>query len=164
MVFWSVISPAVDTPLYVAAGDSGLQRVSFTDDLPTGEWTRQDSHPVIRETARQLTRYFDGKLKDFDLPLDLRGTPFQIKVWNALLDIPYGKTISYAELAHRVQSPRGFRAVGAANGRNPIPIIVPCHRVIASDGTLHGYGGGLPYKHRLLQLEGAMPATMFAHA
>src|SRR5580700_2420071 len=95
MIYWSVISPAADTTLYAAAGESGLRCVSFTSDLPTAEWTRDDSNRIIRETARQLTRYFEGKLKDFDLPLDLQGTPFQLKVWNALLEIPYGKTISY---------------------------------------------------------------------
>ena len=153
MTNWTVISPAADTTLYVAAGDRGICHISFTNDI-SRDWRRDDSLPLLREAARQLTRYFEGRLKDFDLPLEMNGTLFQRKVWDTLLGIPYGKVISYAQLANRVGSPRGFRAVGAANGKNPIPIIVPCHRVINTGGGLGGYSCGLAYKRRLLELEG----------
>jgi methylated-DNA-[protein]-cysteine S-methyltransferase len=107
----------------------------------------------VREAARQLDQYFAGKRRSFDVPLALDGTPFQEQVWLALAEIPYGETISYAELARWVGRPQAFRAVGQANGANPIPIILPCHRVVAADGTIGGYGGGLPTKRRLLALE-----------
>jgi methylated-DNA-[protein]-cysteine S-methyltransferase len=153
MTNWTVIAPAADTTLYIAAGDRGVCHISFTDEILPG-WTRKDSHPLLRDAARQLKLYFERRLKDFDVPLEMNGTPFQRKVWNMLLEIPYGEVISYAQLADRVGSPRGFRAVGAANGKNPIPIIVPCHRVINTGGGLGGYSCGLPYKRRLLELEG----------
>ena len=100
--------------------------------------------------------YFAGRRKKFSLPLDLRGTEFQKRCWQALLKIPYGKTCSYADIARQVGSPRSFRAVGQANHNNPVAIIVPCHRVVTSDGKLGGYGGGLAMKEKLLRLEGAM--------
>jgi methylated-DNA-[protein]-cysteine S-methyltransferase len=154
MVSWTQFDPAPGITLYVAASDRGICRISFTDDIPTA-WSRADTQMLLKEAARQLTLYFDRGLRQFDLPLDLRsGTPFQRKVWNGLLEIPYGHVISYAELAKRVNSPKAFRAVGAANGRNPVPIVVPCHRVINADGGIGGYSCGLPYKRRLLELEG----------
>jgi methylated-DNA-[protein]-cysteine S-methyltransferase len=107
----------------------------------------------LAETKRQLQRYFDGGLREFDLPLDLHGTPFQIEVWNALREIRFGATWSYRDLAAHIGRPTAVRAVGAANGRNPVSIIVPCHRVIGSDGSLTGYGGGLPRKQFLLEHE-----------
>lgn len=108
--------------------------------------------PVL-DAARQLDEYFARRRRTFDLPLSLSGTPFQRQVWLALAEIPYGETVSYAELARRVGRPQAFRAVGQANGANPIPVILPCHRVIAADGGIGGYGGGLPTKRRLLALE-----------
>ena len=108
---------------------------------------------MLDETERQLDRYFEGTLTEFDLPLGPRGTPFQQQVWAALCDIPYGETISYGELARRVGRPGSARAVGAANGSNPISIIIPCHRVIGSDGRLTGYGGGIDRKAWLLDHE-----------
>jgi methylated-DNA-[protein]-cysteine S-methyltransferase len=111
----------------------------------------------IATAIRQLRQYFAGRRKDFDLPLDLHGTPNQQLVWQALLEIPYGKTLSYGQLAGRIGSPRAARAVGTACGRNPVPVIVPCHRVIGSTGGLHGYGGGLWRKRLLLELEGVRP-------
>jgi methylated-DNA-[protein]-cysteine S-methyltransferase len=111
--------------------------------------------PLLRAAAEQVAAFFDGRLQDFDLPMRLDGTAFQRRVWQELLAIPYGRTISYKQLADRVGSVAGFRAVGAANGRNPISIIVPCHRVIAHDGKLGGYGGGLPRKRWLLDHEAA---------
>jgi len=112
--------------------------------------TSTSTWPVVK----QLSEYFSGKRTVFELDLSPRGTPFQLAVWNALLEIPYGDTISYAELARRIGKPSAVRAVGAANGANPIPVIIPCHRVIGSNGTLTGYGGGIERKQWLLALEG----------
>ncbi len=113
-----------------------------------------ESTPTGLPVADQLSEYFSGKRTAFELQLALRGTPFQLDVWNALRGIPYGDTISYAELARRIGKPNAVRAVGAANGANPIPVIIPCHRVIGSNGTLTGYGGGIERKQWLLALEG----------
>ncbi len=142
-------------PLLLAGADSKLKLVSFAK----GKHARQ-VHPdwiedgsVFAEAIAQLQRYFAGNLETFDLPLLLEGTTFQKKVWTALKNIPYGETISYKTLAQRVGSPKAVRAVGAANGANPIPIILPCHRVIGNDGSLTGFGGGLPLKQKLLALE-----------
>jgi methylated-DNA-[protein]-cysteine S-methyltransferase len=115
--------------------------------------TGDDAPPVLKETARQLEEYFAGERTEFDVPMELDGTAFQKEVWAELSRIPYGETISYGELARRVGRPKGPRAVGQANGRNPIPIIVPCHRVLAGNG-IGGYGGGLPLKRALLAVEG----------
>ncbi len=114
-----------------------------------------DVPPVLKSTATQLREYFGGARTEFDVPLELEGTEFQRQVWNELSRIPYGETITYGELARRVGRSGGARAVGQANGRNPVPIIVPCHRVVASDG-LGGYGGGLDVKRALLAREGAL--------
>jgi methylated-DNA-[protein]-cysteine S-methyltransferase len=108
---------------------------------------------VLADAARQLNEYFAGERTDFDLPLSLDGTGFQRTVWSGLQDIPYGETISYGELARRIGQPTASRAVGLANGRNPVSIVVPCHRVVGSNGSLTGYGGGLPRKQFLLGLE-----------
>jgi methylated-DNA-[protein]-cysteine S-methyltransferase len=112
-----------------------------------------DAPPVVKDTVTQLEEYFAGERTEFDIPMELDGTAFQKEVWAELCRIPYGTTISYGELARRVGRPKGPRAVGQANGRNPIPIIVPCHRVLASNG-IGGYGGGLPMKRTLLAVEG----------
>jgi methylated-DNA-[protein]-cysteine S-methyltransferase len=112
---------------------------------------------VLERTARQLDDYFQGRPIVFDMPLALRGTPFQCAVWDALRAIPYGQTIAYGELARRIGRPRSIRAVGAAVGRNPISIIIPCHRVIGANGSLTGYAGGLDRKQALLELEKAVP-------
>jgi len=118
---------------------------------------RGDEHNTV--LARELDAYFAGKLRQFTVPLDLRGTAFQLRVWEVLCDIPYGKTRSYGEIAQALGKPKATRAVGQANGRNPISIIVPCHRVIGSDGGLTGYGGGLQRKKALLELESAALAS-----
>lgn len=114
----------------------------------------REETPLLREVRRQLDAYFAGKLRTFDIPYSLEGTPFQLKVWRALCDIPYGTCITYGELAARIGDPKSCRAVGMANGRNPLPVIVPCHRVIGSGGKLTGYTGGLDIKIKLLQTEG----------
>ena len=113
---------------------------------------------ILAETRKQLTQYFAGDRKKFDLPFDLTGTPFQVKAWKTLTRIPYGKTISYSEQAKAMRKAKAFRAVGSANGKNPIPIIIPCHRVIASNGGLGGYSLGLKMKRQLMKLEGISAA------
>ena len=117
------------------------------------DWKRADELPVLEETVAQLAAYFDGTRADFDIPVRLQGTPFQRTVWNELTKIPNGTTISYGELARRIGNPKASRAVGLANGHNPVSIIVPCHRVIGSNGSLTGYGGGIDRKRELLQHE-----------
>ena len=126
--------------------------------LPEPSW--QEDESAFVEAARQLTEYFEGSRQTFDLELEPEGTEFQKKVWWALDGIPFGETISYGELAERIGRPGASRAVGAANGRNPLPIVLPCHRVIGSDGSLTGYGGGLETKKFLLELEGAGEAQL----
>ena len=115
--------------------------------------TWQESTSALSPWLRQLDEYFSGHRHQFSLPLDLRGTDFQLQCWRALLDIPYGETCTYRTIAQAISHPRAFRAVGMSNNRNPIAIVVPCHRVIASDGSLCGYGGGLDIKRKLLDLE-----------
>jgi methylated-DNA-[protein]-cysteine S-methyltransferase len=142
-----------DTPigsLRATADDHALVELHFTVDGLSG----QAGSPVLRQTITQLTEYFSGTRRTLDVPLAPRGTEFQLAVWNELLRIPYGHTVSYAEIAHRIGRPSAIRAVGAANGANPIPVIVPCHRVIGSNGSLTGYGGGIERKQWLLALEG----------
>ena len=164
-------------PLFLAASGNGLVALEFDLRLP-GQQTirpnprdlRVESNAVRFEEAghamsgyvRELGEYFAGQRRDFGFALDLRGTDFQVACWNALLKIPYGETRTYADIARAVGRPQGFRAVGMANNRNPVAIVVPCHRVIASDGTLCGYGGGLDIKRKLLELEGALSGTLAA--
>ena len=143
-------------PLLLAADAAGLRQILFvkgrTPACPDPSWEEKNSAP-LKETIRQLRSYFAGELEEFNLPLAPEGTAFQLKVWKRLCEIPYGETISYGELARRLQNPNASRAVGLANGSNPIPIVIPCHRVIGSNGKLTGYGGGLPIKEKLLALE-----------
>lgn len=148
-------------PLLLVADGRALLEIRFgggrSDDVSSERETA-----LLREAQAQLDAYFAGSLREFDLPLAPRGTPFQLRVWQALLEIPYGETWSYADVARRLDSPTATRAVGAANGRNPLPIVVPCHRVIGADGSLTGYGGGLEIKRSLLRLEGTLrPPTLF---
>ncbi|MBT9330121.1 methylated-DNA--[protein]-cysteine S-methyltransferase [Paracidobacterium acidisoli] len=144
--------------LKLVASDEGLVAVLWQNDRPNrvrlDELKENGQHPVLLETERQLQEYFAGKRRTFSVALDMRGTPFQKNVWEALLAIPFGETRSYAQLAKRLGNPQATRAVGAANGRNPISIIVPCHRVIGSSGKLTGFAGGLETKAHLLHLEG----------
>lgn len=118
--------------------------------------TCNPEHPVLKQAEKELEEYFSGERKSFDVPLELEGTEFQQEVWNALRTIPYGKAISYGELAKKLGDPNKMRAVGSANGKNPIPIIVPCHRVIRADNTIGGYSGGIERKKFLLKHEGAL--------
>ena len=142
-------------PLLLAGDSNALRRVSFESSklLATHQADWKQNRAAFAEVIRQLQAYFRGELKVFDVPLAMEGTEFQLRVWKALRAIPYGETISYAQLAERIGNPKAVRAVGLANGRNPIPIIVPCHRVVGSDGSLTGFGGGLSTKKKLLELE-----------
>jgi methylated-DNA-[protein]-cysteine S-methyltransferase len=153
MLYTKIQSPL--GPLLLAANDRGLRFLSFAARkraiLPQPDWT-QDRAP-FRATIFQLQAYFRGELKEFDLRLDLEGSAFQLRVWQSLRAIPFGETISYGELAQSIGQPKAARAVGLANSLNPIPIIVPCHRVIGSNGNLTGYGGGLSIKEKLLSFE-----------
>lgn len=143
--------------LLLAASDKGLAGIYFEQHRHfkgSAGWQQDDGHVVLLQVRQQLQEYFAGQRRQFDLPLDLSaGTPFQQSVWQALLDIPFGATASYGELAKRIGKPSAVRAVGAANGRNPVSIIVPCHRVIAGSGALTGYAGGLANKQALLEME-----------
>ncbi|MFT4074320.1 MAG: methylated-DNA--[protein]-cysteine S-methyltransferase [Asticcacaulis sp.] len=144
--------------LTLVAGDSGLRAILWEDDDPLrvrlDERVEDATHPVLRQTVDQLSDYFAGKRREFSLPLDFRGTDFQKAVWQALLQIPFGETRTYGQLAAQLGNPSASRAVGAANGKNPISIIAPCHRVIGGNGTLTGFAGGLEAKAYLLSLEG----------
>ena len=133
--------------------ENGLRRIDFANGNSRPDPAWHESPDALKETIRQLRAYFARELEEFEVPLAPEGTPFRKNVWRHLCEIPYGETISYGELAHRVGNPKASRAVGLANGANPIPIIIPCHRVIGSNGRLTGYGGGLPIKEKLLALE-----------
>ncbi len=169
-------------PLFLAASATGLVALEFDARLPGQQSIRPNPRDLRRENlgrqkprvefdnsprgmllyTKELEEYFAGGRRKFTFPLDLRGTDFQIACWRALLAIPYGETRTYADVARAVGKPSAFRAVGMANNRNPIAIVVPCHRVIASDGTLCGYGGGLEVKRKLLELEGTLTGTLAA--
>jgi methylated-DNA-[protein]-cysteine S-methyltransferase len=155
MLEWTGIKVLDDLDLLLVASASGIRAIQF--DLGcVPEWERNDRNPLLMEAARQLQAYFAGQLREFQLPLDAEGTGFQKRVWGQVAAIPYGETRSYLQIAQALGSEGAVRAVGAANGANPVPIVVPCHRVIGAKGKLVGYGGGLAMKKRLLELEGAM--------
>jgi O-6-methylguanine DNA methyltransferase len=164
-------------PLFLAASRAGLVALEFDARLPGQQSIRpnprdlrqekkgfafEESSRALQPYVTELEEYFAGQRREFNFPLDLRGTDFQLACWRALLAIPYGETRSYADIARAINKPNAFRAVGMANNRNPIAIVVPCHRVIASDGTLCGYGGGLNVKRKLLELEGALSGMLAA--
>ncbi len=164
-------------PLFLAASERGLVALEFDARLPGQQSIRPNPRDLreekrafrfepaprqMRPYVNELEEYFAGKRRQFTIALDLRGTDFQLACWQALCAIPYGETRSYADIARAVGKANAFRAVGMANNRNPIAIMVPCHRVIASDGTLCGYGGGLDIKRKLLELEGALSGTLAA--
>jgi len=169
-------------PLFLAASVRGLVALEFDARQPGQQTIRpnprdlraengrsekdgfvfEPSARALQPYVRELEEYFAGQRRQFSFALDLRGTDFQLACWRALLAIPYGETRTYADIARAVGKPQAFRAVGMANNRNPVAIVVPCHRVIASDGTLCGYGGGLDIKRKLLELEGALSGTLAA--
>jgi methylated-DNA-[protein]-cysteine S-methyltransferase len=157
-------------PLLLSADGAGLRRIVFLNGRraarsaahrgvpqpaspPEDHSIAPEGQRILTETIRQLRAYFSGALESFSLPLAPEGTPFQLEVWRRLCDIPFGETMSYGELARLIHRPGASRAVGLANGSNPIPLVIPCHRVIGSNGRLTGYGGGLPIKEKLLALE-----------
>jgi O-6-methylguanine DNA methyltransferase len=173
----STIVTSLVGPLFLAASQKGLVALEFDKRLPGQQTIRPNPRDLRQEGdvlrfeesagtmsiyARELEEYFTGERREFSFALDLRGTDFQLACWRALLAIPYGETRTYADIARAVGRPQGFRAVGMANNRNPVAIVVPCHRVIASDGTLCGYGGGLDVKRKLLELEGALSGSLVA--
>ncbi|PAT32055.1 methylated-DNA--[protein]-cysteine S-methyltransferase [Vandammella animalimorsus] len=158
----TIFHQTIDSPvgrLLIATSDEGLHAIEFPQGRHpvkrNAHW-QESPHPLLSEATRQLGEYFAGQRRVFELPLAPQGTDFQQRVWQALRAIPYGQTRSYAQLATAIGQPKAMRAVGAANGRNPLSIVVPCHRVIGADGTLVGFGGGLPVKTFLLRLEGAL--------
>jgi methylated-DNA-[protein]-cysteine S-methyltransferase len=152
MLEWVRFETAGEFAFGVVASEAGIRAIELkaATELPGRE---SADNPRLRQAVAQLRAYFAGELRDFDLPLDMQGTDFQRRVWDELLNIPYGETRSYSFVANTIGAPKAVRAVGAANGRNPVPIVVPCHRVIGAAGSLVGYGGGLPLKRLLLDLE-----------
>jgi O-6-methylguanine DNA methyltransferase len=148
--------------LFEFSDRGGIDRIQTRMQKRYNVELREGENELLNDLERQTVEYFNGKRKEFDLPLDQKGTPFELSVWRKLLDIPYGATRSYGEIANELGKPGASRAVGRANGANYIPIIIPCHRVIEASGELRGYGGGLWRKRFLLELEGAIPKPMFA--
>jgi methylated-DNA-[protein]-cysteine S-methyltransferase len=165
-VFKTVRTPV--GALKLIASNDGIAAILWENDRPGRvrlDMVAEDAtNPVLLETERQLAEYFAGRRKAFDLTLDFAGTEFQTKVWDALLTIPFGETRTYAQIAKQIGHPEAVRAVGAANGRNPISIVTPCHRVIGSNGELTGFAGGLGTKEYLLRLEGRKPIRTAANA
>ncbi len=148
----------MDSPLgkiLLAGSSRGLRTINFQESsvrlTPNPYW--QEDQGRFQQAIFQMNAYFEGKVTEFELELDPKGTPFDQKVWDALKEIPYGETTSYGSIAARIDMPMAARAVGAANGRNPLPVVVPCHRVIGSDGSLRGYAGGIRFKQALLEIE-----------
>jgi methylated-DNA-[protein]-cysteine S-methyltransferase len=162
MEFW-IHNDTPIGPLLLAGDQTGLRLLSFAASRraqkPNPGWREKRSS--FTDVIQQLDEYFCGKRREFDVRLALDGTEFQLRVWNRLLQIPYGETLAYGQLAREIGAPRAARAVGLANGANPIPIIVPCHRVIGSNGSLTGFGGGLPLKNKLLALESTQRPLLF---
>ncbi len=157
-----VVSPL--GPLTVFASDNGVHAIAFEGDRTEQakiNLSRAVNHPIINAAVEQLAMYFNGKLKIFDLPLNLSGTNFQKRVWKLLLEIPFGETRTYGDLAHALGNADASQAVGAANGKNPVAIVVPCHRVIGASGHLTGYAGGMDKKKFLLTHEGVLQPTLF---
>ena len=152
----------------IIASSSGIREIIFNLEKDNSKLINtiqlQPEDPDMFNVYPQLQEYFSGERKQFDLPLEIEGTEFQKKVWNELLKIPYGKTISYKDLAVRLGDEKVIRAAASANGANPLPVVIPCHRVIGSDGSLIGYGGGLEIKEKLLVLEGSWQGDLFSSA
>ncbi|MDB5084567.1 MAG: cysteine methyltransferase [Bacilli bacterium] len=175
-VYWGTFTHAIfqNQPVYLAATNRGLCRINWPHEsfdrlsnwvvkhIPSSELMEDQNQ--LTEYVQQIVEYFDGTRTAFSLPLDLHGTAFQTSVWQALTGIPHGQTRSYSDIAEAVGSPAAVRAVGTANGANPIPIVVPCHRVIGKNAALTGFRGGLDVKERLLQLEGFYAYTKKGHA
>ena len=157
-VFTTMPSPVGE--LTLVATEQGLRAVLWPGDddrVPLPDtMQRDDDHPLLQAARDQIRQYFEGARTEFDLPLDLRGTEFQVEVWRALVEIPFGETSTYGDQAHRIGRPKAARAVGAANGQNPVSIVLPCHRIVGKDGSLTGFAGGLDTKRFLLDHERAV--------
>jgi|SRR5215469_3798530 len=171
MLPWTEWRTTDGPALCLVAGESGLRAILFLDESVASSdsvscrlGARDDDHPLLVEAIGQLRAYFAGSLREFHLPLEMQGTDFQRQVWTRLCEIPYGQTCSYRDLAVAIGKPQAVRAVGAANGANPLPIVVPCHRVIGSNGSLTGYGGGMALKKRLLDLEKGIRDSLLGEA
>ena len=151
-------------PVVAIAEEAGITHVDFVGakyEQPIGrDWVEDPDDPALRACLEQLAEYFDGKRRDFDLPLAPQGTAFQQRVWKEIARVPYGKTITYGELARRAGAPGHARAAGAATGRNPVGVVIPCHRIVGADGDLTGYAGGLERKRGLLELEGVRQRSL----
>jgi methylated-DNA-[protein]-cysteine S-methyltransferase len=159
MMHWTEITVDGNLQLRLVASEAGIRTIDFPPARPV-ECERDDRDPLLVELTRELAAYFAGRLRRFEVPLDMQGTAFQKRVWRELEGIPFGETRSYRQVAMAIGAENAVRAVGAANGANPVPIVVPCHRVIGSSGKLVGYGGGLELKKRLLELEGSRAMGM----
>lgn len=155
----------IDIKIDIIASAVGIRKILLNKNSVTDNRIEKVSsdNPIVADAFNQLREYFDRKRNSFDLPLEIIGTDFQKKVWNELLKIPYGETISYNQLAIKLGDKKSIRAAASANGANPLPIVIPCHRVIGSDGSLVGYGGGLDVKKKLLELEGSWSLDLFAN-
>ena len=152
-------SSTINSPvglLTLTASDAGLRKLVFDTEDSNDLSTNDPEHPILRQAAIELDQFFNNQRTEFTVPLDLVGTDFQKLVWQQLQKIPFGMTISYSEQSLRMDNPRAIRAIASANGKNPIPIIVPCHRVIGKNGDLQGYSGGLDRKRKLLQIENSI--------
>jgi methylated-DNA-[protein]-cysteine S-methyltransferase len=151
-------------PVVAVADDHGLRHIDFVgakyEKKVEGDWVEDPAYRPLRDCAAQLAEYFARRRRSFDLPLAPEGTPFQRSVWQEIARVPYGETITYGELARRAGAPGQARAAGAATGRNPLGVVVPCHRIMGSDGSLTGYAGGLDRKRGLLELEGALQGSL----
>lgn len=161
MTFYTIVNSPLGL-VTIQATDQGLTGLWFEEQTtrPNELGEERATHPVLLLTKKQLSEYFSGARETFDVPLAAIGTPFQKQVWRALCDVPFGEAISYQELAERIGNPKAVRAVGSANGKNPISVIVPCHRVIGKSGRLTGYAGGLERKKALLKLENRLLPTV----
>ena len=159
MLHWTEITVDGNLKLRLVGSGAGIRTVDFPPARPV-DCERDDRDPLLAELARELAAYFAGTLRRFEVPLEMQGTAFQKRVWRQLEAIPFGETRSYRQIAAAIGAETAVRAVGAANGANPVPIVVPCHRVIGSSGKLVGYGGGLELKKRLLELEGSRAMGM----
>ncbi|AZP04740.1 methylated-DNA--[protein]-cysteine S-methyltransferase [Jeotgalibaca ciconiae] len=161
-MYYQIIDTTIG-PYFISDSGEGISYVEHVKDLenlsPIIATMEEKSTPLLEKASQQLKEYFEGTRKEFDLPLDTNGTPFQEKVWQALRNIPYGEVRSYKDIAVAIGNPKAVRAVGGANNRNPVSIITPCHRVIGIRGALTGYGGGIDVKEKLLRLEGVKTIT-----
>ncbi|MGX9417541.1 methylated-DNA--[protein]-cysteine S-methyltransferase [Vibrio sp. WJH972] len=156
MMTYFTTMPSQLGEVVIQTTDKGVSGIWFDTHttMPDALGKRADEHPILTQAVRQLSEYFNQDRRAFDLPIDTKGTPFQQEVWQALAQIPFGETCSYKQIAQAIGKPKAVRAVGAANGKNPVSVVIPCHRVVGANGKLTGYAGGIERKEALLKLEG----------